>query len=99
VSLYVIAFPTRRSSDLAEVVLFDREVVEIGGGVQEVDRVQDAAAHRELDRIHVVAQRLDQRPRVLYGVLAQRALHGLRDLVSLLDRKSTRLNSSHLVIS
>src|SRR5579883_2934898 len=45
-----------------EVVCGDREAVEVGRGVQEVDGVRDAIANSELDGIHVIAERLHQFP-------------------------------------
>src|SRR5207245_7423027 len=71
----------------AEVVLLDRKVVEIGRGVQEVDGVQDAVFDRELDRVHVIAERLDQGSRVLYGLVAEPALNRVRGLVALFERR------------
>src|SRR3989454_6761257 len=61
---------------------------------------------RSLERAHAghgEARALAERPGAPGGVPAgserRRAHHARYDLVSLLDRKSTRLNSSHLVIS
>src|SRR5919199_3062507 len=48
-------------------LVLDREAVEVGGGVQEVDRVQGAAPDRELHRVHVVAERLHEPGRLLDG--------------------------------
>ena len=43
--------------DPIEVLLADREQIAVGGRVHEVDRVRDAVAQRELDRVEVVPQR------------------------------------------
>src|SRR5579885_3807497 len=54
-----------------EVVCGDREAVEFGRGVQEVDGVRDAIANSELDGIHVIAERLHQFPGIADHALAQ----------------------------
>src|SRR5207249_4400361 len=69
----------------AEVVFLDGEVVEVRRRIQEVDRVEHAVLDRELDGVHVVAERLHERARVAYRVLVQRALDRLRDDIALLE--------------
>src|SRR5437870_9400663 len=57
--------------DPLEVRFFDREAVEVRRGIQPVDRVQVPVADRELDRVHVVAQRIRKPDRAEYGACAE----------------------------
>ena len=71
-----------------KVVFLDREVVEIGGRIQEVDGVEDVVTHRELDGVHVVPQSVDEDARLLDGLIAQGAGGRVRDLVALFERRA-----------
>src|SRR5205807_8813011 len=79
-------FPTRRSSDLRAGVHRPRGA----------DRAALADGRRRDDGYSAV--KTHSRPRVL-GVLEVLAVLGVLEVLAVLDRKSTRLNSSHLVIS
>src|SRR5690606_40273698 len=93
------SFPTRRSSDLQKVAELDKEVAELSqqvGGV-EVERHEEAT---ERLKPHVgltpvrgpgLTVTLDDAPREMRD--------GQLNLDALVDRKSTRLNSSHVKIS
>src|SRR5205814_2884722 len=85
------SFPTRRSSDLA--------AVDEGSGVEE--RVAPPARSHGEPRpdlpAQVAAERSDQPLPSAEGLLADRAQAGVEGQRP--DRKSTRLNSSHLGIS
>src|SRR5207244_11894396 len=90
------SFPTRRSSDL-----FDRvEILNLGGGGMSCgDRVVRELAHELFDRRFRVEAHFD-RIRT-DDAAAEDAARQARDVIPLerLDRKSTRLNSSHQIIS
>src|SRR5438445_10477083 len=60
--------------DPREVVLFDREAIEVRRGIEPIDRVELTVTHRELNRVHVVTQRAGQPDRVDDGEGAQLAL-------------------------
>src|SRR5205807_8740383 len=87
------SFPTRRSSDLSRLCsptvpdLLPERPAE--GLVQALPRVQNRVP-RAVAQGGVVGR---------IGQLAQQAFPADRELVGRADRKSTRLNSSHLVIS
>ena len=54
-----------------EVVVGDAVAFEVRRRVQEVDRVRHAVLDGELDRVHLVAERLVDRPRVAHDALAE----------------------------
>ena len=58
-----------------EVRRQDAVPVHVRRGVREVDRVRDAVLHGELDRVHVVAERVVERP----GVIEDLLLHLLQE--------------------
>src|SRR5438477_8274589 len=71
--------------DPLEVRLFDREAVEVRRGIEPVDRVQLPVADRELDRIHVVAQRVRKSDRAEYGACAEVTFDRPADHIPLLE--------------
>src|SRR5207247_991800 len=73
--------------DPAEVRFFDREAVEVRRGIQPVDRVQLPVADRELDRVHVVAERVRKPDRAEYGACAEVTFDRPADHVPLVERR------------
>src|SRR6266581_8821217 len=73
--------------DPREVVLFYREAVEVRRGIEPIDRVELAVADRELDGVHVVAQRVGEADRVEDGAGAQVAFDRPGDDVALVERR------------
>src|SRR5205814_10416364 len=83
--IYLLSFPTRRSSDLDaklnERLLFPLETFRVGTDVRALDRVR-------------------KQQRVAPGAFGtRRASASGRNEIGVVDRKSTRLNSSHVSIS
>src|SRR5207244_12111162 len=92
------SYPTRRSSDLTGLpTAFDMGMVSLDGFLH-----PDRGRAREIQRFHIA-------PKADVPVLDRREAHGLRtgweqmEIVVVrqkaLDRKSTRLNSSHQITS
>src|SRR5438034_1264918 len=73
--------------DPREVVLFDREAIEVRRGIEPIDRVELTVTHRELNRVHVVTQRVGEPDRVEDGAGAQIPLDGPADDVTLVERR------------
>src|SRR6266481_9744808 len=73
--------------DPREVVLFYREAVEVRRGIEPIDRVELAVADRELDRIHVVTERVGEADRVQDGPGTQVAFDRPADDVALVERR------------
>src|SRR2546430_16433562 len=72
--------------DPREVVLFDREAIEVRRRVEPVDRVELAVADRELDRVHVVPERVGETDRVQDRTRAQIAFDRTTDDVTFVER-------------
>src|SRR5207249_9067148 len=87
--LHIPSFPTRRSSDLHDSA----------GEPSQPRLVQGATSHLQAARI-VLAGPLEKRDvRVVLGPTSRDGLTAISFDLALLDRKSTRLNSSHVSIS
>src|SRR5438045_215341 len=72
--------------DPREIVLFDREAIEVRRGVEPIDRVELTIADRELDRVHVVPERVGETDRVEDGPGAQIAVDRPGDDIALGER-------------
>src|SRR6266568_1453511 len=73
--------------DPLEVRLFDREAIEVRCGIEPIDRVELPIADRELDRVHVIPERVCEADRVEYGAGAEIAFDGPADDVALVERR------------
>src|SRR5690606_41827103 len=98
-SRVLLSFPTRRSSDLALAM-----AVEAHGGhavVVETEAGATALIEGGKSRFDVLVAdaSLEGESRSMLGRLCQRGLVVARALTLIADRKSTRLNSSHVKIS
>src|SRR5205807_5886807 len=89
------SFPTRRSSDLGMVLDL---CCGIGGDLAALGAVVDRVVGVDHDETHAVCARHNAG---VYDVHADVVVADVADVrtASAADRKSTRLNSSHLVIS
>src|SRR5205814_8166997 len=85
------SFPTRRSSDLQTVVM-----MESMGNIIACDRREPLVSNDFTQRVMSAVQAGDATKRLRMRRLA---LAGFGLMQAAADRKSTRLNSSHLVIS
>src|SRR2546423_1087665 len=70
-----------------EIVLFDREAIEVRRGVEPIDRVELTIADRELDRVHVVPKRVSETDRVQDRPRAQFAFDRTTDDIALVERR------------
>src|SRR5207247_11019547 len=87
---YHLSFPTRRSSDLDLQLRFSI----LGSGNH------DQAVSIDVRKLQVFQQEVEQRADAnSLKALADRSIGAERRLFEILDRKSTRLNSSHEWIS
>src|SRR5712664_3636464 len=73
--------------DPVEIRFLDREAVEVRSGIEPVDGVELPIADRELDRVHVVSQRVRKADRVEYGASAKVAFDGPADDIPLVERR------------
>src|SRR5256885_16299640 len=73
--------------DPREVVLFDREAIEVRCRVEPIDRVKLTVADRELDRVHVVPERVGETDRVQDRTRAQIAFDRTTDDVTFVERR------------
>src|SRR5256714_5511664 len=73
--------------DPREVVLFDREAIEVRRGVEPIDRVELTVADRELDRVHVVPERVGETDRIEDGPGAQITFDRTADDIPLVERR------------
>src|SRR5207245_11720195 len=92
----LLSLPTRRSSDLAEVVEELRDVIEQDRALEALGRLETADARLPIrdDLSLALADEVRQPPRLLSLALLAHAGPPRKR-----DRKSTRLNSSHGSIS
>src|SRR5690606_41834113 len=92
----LLSFPTRRSSDLGDEVALLDDIPD-----RDTDRGHGARRLGEHGDLHL--HRLEDHQRVAFGnyvTLSHDDLeHGRYHLRTYVDRKSTRLNSSHVKIS
>src|SRR5205807_8237014 len=82
------SFPTRRSSDLTAKLVIVEGVLRVRLGVEKIARVE-----------RVIAEILEPAAVKLVGATLGDDVDDRTGVAPVLDRKSTRLNSSHLVIS
>src|SRR5207248_3577548 len=92
------SFPTRRSSDLA-AVLSHRYIADRFLPDKAIDLVDEAASKIRMEATSMPVELDEVKRRIMQLEIEREGLRKEKDPALDLDRKSTRLNSSHRTIS